>query len=91
LLISDEARNVLAEWFRELMKRSGLLMRGKFIPKGEFKTKGFLGSGGIGRFRDTLWAAAISAKDIGRLSPETKTELAEQHKARVYTELAAAA
>lgn len=88
VLISDSAERFLTDWFRGLMARAGLLPNNKFVAKGEFKKKGFLGSGGIGRFRDTLWAASIETKDISRLSAETKAALAEQHKSKVYSELA---
>ena len=30
------------------------------MSKADFKEQGFLGSGGIGRFRDILWAAGLS-------------------------------
>lgn len=87
VLVSRNAEKILTDWFRDLMGRAGLLRRGTFLGKTEFRTKGFLGSGGIGRFRDTLWAAALSTKEVGRLSDVKKAELAEEHKAKIYSEL----
>ena len=87
VLISDRAEQILTEWFSGLMKSAGLLRGDKFLAKGEFKKKGFLGSGGIGRFRDTLWAASIGASDVARLPPEKRAELAEKNRAKVYAEL----
>jgi DGQHR domain-containing protein len=87
VLISDKAQEVLVAWFRGLMARAGLLHREKFIVKGEFKTKRFLGSGGIGRFRDTLWAAALVERRIASLDDEKKAALASQHRSTVYSKL----
>jgi DGQHR domain-containing protein len=85
--ISSNSEKVLVEWFSRLMRHAGLLQRGKFIAKGEFKKKGYLGSGGIGRFRDTLWAAALSAKPISGLSEENRANLATKHKSEIYAKL----
>lgn len=87
VFISDEAKSALIKWLRELMERAGLLEKGKFIAKGRFKNKGYLGSGGIGRFRDTLWAAAIGAKDVAKLSAEKKNQLAAANKSKAYESL----
>lgn len=87
-LISDEAVEVLTKWLRGLMNRAGLLEKGEFIEKGKFKKEGYLGSGGIARFRDTLWAAAIGTRDISKYTPEGKNKLAEKNKAKVYANLA---
>ena len=38
---------------------------GTFIGRTEFKSRGFLGSGGTGRFRNRLWAAI--ARDVSRV------------------------
>jgi len=46
ILISNKAQKKLTNWFRGLMKRAGLLKNLRFIAKGEFRKKGFLGSGG---------------------------------------------
>ena len=86
-LVSDPAQRALTRWFRRLMKRAGLLRVGKFVPKVDFKNKGYLGSGGIGRFRDTLWAASLGTRSVSRLSDEKKADLAAAHKRKVYSEL----
>jgi DGQHR domain-containing protein len=84
-LISDKSKSLLTAWFQGLIARAGLLKNKKFIAKGEFKKKGFLGSGGIGRFRDTLWAAI--AKNVSRASAEKRSELAEEQKNVIYSSL----
>ena len=89
-LISSKATEVLTGWFREVLDRSGLLRDGKFVPKSEFKKKGFHGSGGIGRFRDTLWAAATADTSIARFSVERKAQLADENREMVYSRLARA-
>jgi DGQHR domain-containing protein len=85
--VSDKAFDALAAWFKRLIEHAGLQKNGKFIPKGEFGTKGFLGSGGIGRFRETLWAAALSDRKITGRSTAGKSKLADDHKTRVLSEL----
>jgi hypothetical protein len=69
------------------MHRAGLIQRGKFIAKGEFKKKGYLGSGGIGRFRDTLWAAALWTRTISGFNEEKRANLAAKHKSEIYSKL----
>ncbi len=86
VLISRSAKKHLTKWFRKLMRRAGLLKDRRFISKLEFKKKGFLGSGGIGRFRDTLWAA-IGTSRMPR-SSENRAEVANAHRARIRSELA---
>ena len=86
-LISDQAKTMLTKWFSALMNRAALLKEKKFITKSTFREKRYLGSGGTGRFRDTLWAAALATKALGRKSEEVKKQLAETHRAKVYAEL----
>jgi len=62
--VSDEALQILVDWLKEIAKNAGLLKKNTFVDKDEFKEKGYLGSGGIGRFRDTLWAVAIGNKKL---------------------------
>lgn len=85
--ISDDAQNLLIRWLREVMQRAGLLKDGRFLPKREFRVKGFLGSGGLARFRDTLWAAAIGSGQLGRIGAEKLAQLAEKNRRRVLLEL----
>jgi DGQHR domain-containing protein len=54
--VSQKGGETLRNWFRRLIVRAGFMQRGRFIDRDEFKEKGFLGSGGIARFRDRLWA-----------------------------------
>lgn len=87
VLVSERAEKVLEDWFASLMDRAGLLKNAKFVAKSEFRKKGFLGSGGIGRFRDTLWAASIGMTGIASLSVEKKAARASQNKERIYGDL----
>jgi hypothetical protein len=75
-LVSDNAAKRLIKWFRELAQRAGLLQKGIFIPKSRFQKRGYLGSGGIGRLRDILWAAVSGRKNLARMKPETVSALA---------------
>jgi DGQHR domain-containing protein len=86
-LVAEASERVLTTWLRDVMNRAGLLDRGKFLPKTKFREKGFLGSGGLARFRDTLWAAALSTGPISRLSPETLETIAIRHREKVDREL----
>lgn len=85
-LISDNSELLLKTWFSQLMKRAGLMKNGRFLSKTDFKGKGYLGSGGIGRFRDTLWAA-LGATSVAKLSAERRAELASENRAKVYSKL----
>jgi DGQHR domain-containing protein len=85
--ISEKSEKFLAGWFARLMRHAGLFQRGKFIAKGEFKKKRYLGSGGIGRFRDTLWAAALSTGSIARFDEQKKANLAAKHRGDLYFKL----
>lgn len=87
-LQSTKARLHLRNWLAKLMKRAGLLDRNKFLPKRKFREKGYLGSGGIGRFRDVLWAAALSTRSVSRLSETSLSVLASTHRERVKRSLA---
>lgn len=75
--VSKKARDEITEWLREAIERAGLLRKGKFVKKDEFKKLGFLGSGGIGRFRNRLWAAAFKKKKLGTLTPERIAKAAD--------------
>lgn len=90
-LRSAEAKTSLEKWLRGAMKRARLTKNGRFLAKGDFKAKGYLGSGGLARFRDMLWVAATSQTKVPpRLSPERLTELASAGRARVKSQLRAA-
>lgn len=81
--LSHDAAEDLTSWFRAMIDRAGLLRDRKFISRDDFKKMGFLGSGGIGRFRDRLWAAALAKRKVGDWEEEDLSELADQHRARV--------
>ncbi len=85
--LSNKAQAFVTEWLRDVMTRAGLLQQGLFLAKEAFKRKGFLGSGGIGRFRDTLWAAALSKEDIRRWGEERIGSVAASHRETVFNEL----
>jgi len=87
ILISDEAKKTLTKWLQGLMVRAGLIDKDKFVTKSKFKEKGYLGSGGIGRFRDVLWAASIGTDNVTKFSTEKRKQLAEEYKSRVYSKL----
>jgi DGQHR domain-containing protein len=87
-LVSDEARSLLVRWLRGVMTRARLIRNGRFVPKGDFKAKGYLGSGGLARFRDTLWAAATSSKKVPpRISAQSLKRVAAASRAQVTLSL----
>jgi hypothetical protein len=87
-LRSAEAKTSLEKWLKGTMKRARLTKNGRFLAKGEFKAKGYVASGGLARFRDTLWIAAVSQTKVPpRLSTEKLTELASASRARVRSQL----
>lgn len=85
--VSPEAKMVLARFLSGVMDRAGLLRNEKFLSKGEFRDKGFLGSGGLARFRDSLWAAVGTRKRLTRIKPERLAELAADSRAKVRSQL----
>jgi DGQHR domain-containing protein len=86
--ISDEAKTLLEIWVRTTMKRARLIKNGRFLAKGDFRHKGYLGSGGLARFRDALWAAAAAAKPLPpRLKAEKLAELASKSRDQVRSDL----
>jgi DGQHR domain-containing protein len=87
-LVSPAAKTLLAKWLRGAMERARLLNeKGRFLSKGDFQHKGYLGSGGLGRFRDSLWAAAAGTHLPPRMLPEKLAELAGAARARVRSQL----
>lgn len=83
---SAEVQDVITSWFRSIIRRANLDENGKFISKSRFRQRGYLGSGGIGRFRDTLWAA-IRGSNLGHLKPDKISKRAEKNKEFVYKAL----
>ncbi len=87
-LVSDKARNLLEKWLQGTMKRARLTKDGLFLAKGDFKSKGYLGSGGLARFRDRLWVAATASRKVpSHLKPETLAKLASGSRAHVRSQL----
>lgn len=82
MLVSREASNYLKGFLEAMADRAGLLEKGVFIDKSKFKARGFLGSGGIARFRDLLWASA-SGKDIDQLGEDEISDSAKTTRANV--------
>jgi DGQHR domain-containing protein len=86
-LISEKALGILTNWFKDISTKANLLIKNKFIGKNEFKKKGYLGSGGIGRFRDVLWASIFRKSKIGNLTPEKISQLAAESREKIRSEI----
>jgi len=89
-LISDKSSKVLQVWLSNVMKKAGFMTKDDmFLDKDEFKKEGFLGSGGIGRFRDRLWAGTSETekRNLKRLKPESIAEIANAQRVKVFHSL----
>lgn len=87
-LVSENALEALTVWFKDLAKKAGLLDHGVFIGKDKFKERGYLGSGGIGRFRNALWAVVVGDQKITRATKADRVyELAEKNRNLVRSAL----
>lgn len=86
-LVRDSARDALTKWLKGVMRRADLLEKELFVGKTKFKEKGYLGSGGLGRFRDALWASVIGTKRVAEMNDEEISQLADSHRARVRGDL----
>lgn len=85
---SAQAKTILQKWLQGTMKRARLTKKGRFLAKADFKAKGFVASGGLARFRDTLWAAATSEeKRLPRFGMDRLAELAASNRAHVRSQL----
>ncbi|MBM4025006.1 MAG: DGQHR domain-containing protein [Planctomycetes bacterium] len=85
--ISATTQGRLTNWLRDVAEKAGLLENGLFIGKQEFKNRKYLGSGGIGLFRDTLWAAVSAKRKLGKAKPEKIGKMANECRAVVNREL----
>ncbi len=86
-IISEKALSVLTSWLKDVMKRVKLLEDDMFVGKDSFKKRGYLGSGGIGRFRDALWAG-IRATTKGVTIPTARQkEVADKNRVFVHRAL----
>ena len=86
-LVSEKALEILSEWLKDIATRANLLEDDIFIDKNKFKKLGYLGSGGIGRFRDSLWAAVIGKKNLDNSNPEKINTLAIKNRDLVFSEI----
>lgn len=77
----------LTTWLEGLMKKAGLTDRGRFLEKSKFREKGYVGSGGIARFRNRLWAAADNATTRPSGDEEVIAARAERNRAKILKEL----
>jgi len=81
--LSDKAQKEITHWLKGVVYRANLTKDDKFISKDEFRKLGFLGSGGIGKLRDRLWAAAIKETKLSRISDKKISELANEARKKV--------
>jgi hypothetical protein len=81
-LVSDDAHQKTRRLLRDTADRAGLLDGDVFVEKQQFKKRKYLGSGGIGLFRNTLWAAFGATEPLGRIGSEKIADLAELTRAR---------
>jgi len=88
-LVSSEALTSLVRFLRLIMKRARLLKDGLFLSKSLFRDKGFLGSGGVARFRDSLWAA-VGRAPVPKLGSERLAKVAAANRGRIRQELGSA-
>ncbi len=87
-LISARSEERLTKWFGGVVEDAGLMRNGKFIDKEDFKRLGYLGSGGIGRFRDRLWASVLeSDHKISRMQPDAIARLAESNRLKIFSRI----
>jgi len=60
-----------------VIERAGFMQRGRFIDRDEFKKKGFLGSGGIAKFKNRLWAGTkVNVKGLNDEAIEKRANAA---------------
>lgn len=85
--ISDQALEELTKWLKLIAKHANLLKDNIFIDKNEFKQKGFLGSGGIAKFRNSLWAVIKTNKKINEVNSESIAELANANQKFILSEI----
>jgi len=86
-LVSDKASDILTEWLKGIIKNANLMENGSFIDKSKFKSLEYLGSGGIGRFRNSLWAVINSSERLGKIKEEKVAALAKANRDMVWSGL----
>lgn len=88
-LVSGTVQERTKTLLQETAVRAGLLDdEGVFIDKNQFKDEQYLGSGGIGRFRNSLWAAFGSAESTRKWSDERIARVADETRAKASKALA---
>lgn len=80
---TERAKDHLARWLGDLAQRAGLLKNDMFLDRDEFKRRRYLGAGGVGRFRDVLWAAVGATRSIKDLTEEQMASHAQRNRDRV--------
>lgn len=83
-VISDNAAELITRELTHIARSAGLIKNNAFISKEEFAKKGYVGSGGIGRFRDTLWAAFDNNRRIYTANMDTISDWAEENRVRIF-------
>jgi DGQHR domain-containing protein len=82
-LISGSAQQKTKNLLQDTAQRASLLdEHGVFIDKRIFKDRKYLGSGGIGLFRNTLWAAFGSDNTVRRWRPDRIASFADEVRAK---------
>jgi DGQHR domain-containing protein len=81
--VSNKAQDHLTNWLHDLADRASLLEDDVFIGKTAFKNRKYLGSGGIGLFRNTLWAALELKSISANTSPEKISDVADNMRLKV--------
>jgi DGQHR domain-containing protein len=88
-LVSETVQERTKKLLQETAERAGLLDdQGAFIDKKQFKDEQYLGSGGIGRFRNSLWAAFGSTESTRKWSDERLARVADEIRAKASKALA---
>ncbi len=85
--LSEKIIPQLTSYLKDVMQRGGLLQNDKFLTRSKFQERGFLGSGGIARLRDILWAAAIGDESVSRFGDDRIQKLASDNRAKVHAAL----
>lgn len=85
--VSDQSLKILTVWCKGIIKYAGLLDKNVFIDKTKFKKLGYLGSGGIGRFKNSLWAVVNSKRNIGKVTIDKINHLASKNKELVFSKI----
>jgi DGQHR domain-containing protein len=89
-LVSESVQQRTTKLLGDMADRAGLLDKnGIFIDRSEFKERQYLGSGGTGRLRNTLWAAFGASDSIRRLGDERVAALADEVRLKVKKAFAA--